>query len=98
MPDWVQVLGSSNVSAIKYHEPTRECWVRFLDGSVYLYSDVSPERWQELYHSSSKGRFVQIVLRRENNGQRVSDTSPMFPVPQPGPEPTEPEGGEPNAD
>lgn len=92
MPDWVQVLGSSNVSAIKYSEPNRECWVRFLNGSVYVYYDVSPDEWEQLYHTSSKGRYVQIVLRRTKQSRREGP-SPMFPVPQSEPEPTEPEEG-----
>ena len=66
------VYGSSNVQAIKYDEAKLECYVKFLDGSVYVYDAVTPEEWNELIHTSSKGRYVQIQLRRGHNGTKIS--------------------------
>jgi KTSC domain len=71
MSDWMQVLGSSHVIAIRYHEPSRECWVKFAGEVVYVYEDVSPEEWEELVHSSSKGKFVNLVLRRGHSYHRA---------------------------
>lgn len=62
--EWKQVLGSSNVAEIKYEEGEQECWVKFLTGDIYIYEGVTPEEWAELESSPSKGRYVQIALRR----------------------------------
>jgi hypothetical protein len=70
---WQQVLGSSNVDAIKYDEENKKCYVRFLNGDVYVYDDVGPGIWEELVHSTSKGRFVQIHLRRAHSYRRAED-------------------------
>lgn len=70
---WMQVLGSSNVIAIRYHEPSRECFVKFSDQTVYVYEDVPFATWNDLVHAGSKGRFVQIVLRRGFKYRRVTD-------------------------
>lgn len=91
--NWVPVYGSSNVEAVRYDEASRECQVKFVKGGdVYTYLDVSPEEWHDLLNAGSKGRFVQIVLRRTKQSRREGP-SPMFPVPQSEPEPTEPEEG-----
>ena len=70
---WVPVYGSSNVVEIRYHEPSRECFVKFTGGTVYCYENVPPEVWEELVHSQSKGRFVNIVLRRGYKYRKVSE-------------------------
>lgn len=63
--EWTQVYGSSNVDAIQYDPDTKECRVRFhKGGQVYVYSGVEEAVFNQLLHSESKGRFVQIVLRR----------------------------------
>jgi hypothetical protein len=61
---WKPVYGSSNVIGIRYHEPSKECFVKFTDRTVYVYEDVPKEVWEELVHAGSKGRYVNIVLRR----------------------------------
>lgn len=74
MSDWMPVYGSSNVTAVRYHEPSRECEVRFTDGTVYIYEDVPQETFDELVHAQSKGRFVNVVLRRGFKYHRASAT------------------------
>jgi len=70
---WQQVMGSSNVAAIAYDEELKECYVRFHTGAVYVYEDVGPGIWEELKHTQSKGRFVQIQLRRVHPYRRLAD-------------------------
>ena len=72
MPDWQKVYGSSNVIGITYDEATRECCVMFTSGAVYLYENVSPEEWASLQHASSKGSYVNLVLRRSHTYERIS--------------------------
>jgi hypothetical protein len=50
---WIPVYESSVVEAIKYK-----------GGATYCYGDVSPEEYEGLLHAPSKGRYVNIVLRR----------------------------------
>jgi hypothetical protein len=84
--NWVPVYGSSNVESVRYDEASRQCQVKFVKGGdVYTYYDVSPEEWQALLNAGSKGRFVQIVFRREKQYRR-EESSTMLPVPQPDPE------------
>ena len=74
MIHWKQVLGSSNVQAIAYDEENREVWVKFHPkGDVYIYEGVGPGMWDELEHSESKGRFVQIQMRRAHTARRAAD-------------------------
>lgn len=62
---WQQVLGSSNVQAIAYDEEKKEVHVKFHpDGIEYIYENVGPGIWDELQHTASKGRYVQIQLKR----------------------------------
>lgn len=64
MADWVQTPESSHVEAIKYEPEERSVYVKFNDGSVYQYMNVPESVWEELLASGSKGRFINIVLRR----------------------------------
>ncbi len=73
MADWMPVYASSNVIAIRYHEPSRECFVKFTDGTVYVYEDVPKEVWDDLVHAGSKGRYVNIVLKRGYKYHRATD-------------------------
>jgi hypothetical protein len=61
---WVPVQGSSNIDSIGYDVDKQECWVKYLSGGIYVYSNVPVEQYEELMNSSSKGRYVSIVLRR----------------------------------
>lgn len=76
MPDWMPVYGSSIVQAIRYDEGKREVEVRFSAGDVYAYEDVPPEVWNELVNAGSKGRYVNIVLKRGYSYRRVVSTKP----------------------
>jgi hypothetical protein len=72
MAEWVQTPESSHVEAIRYEPDTQDVYVRFQDdGSTYKYSDVPESVWNELLNSGSKGRFVNIVLRRRFKYEKV---------------------------
>ncbi len=70
--EWTEVYGSSNVQAIAYDDKNQDCYVKFHpDGVVYVYSGVGRGVWNELVHAPSKGRFVQIQLRRGYPARRI---------------------------
>lgn len=72
MAEWVQTPESSHVVAIKYEPETQDVHVQFNDGSEYVYSNVPSSVWEELLDAGSKGRFINIVLRRRFPYSRVS--------------------------
>lgn len=74
--NWQQVFGSSNVSAIAYDAEKKECWVKFNEGSVYVYENVGPGVWEEFNNAQSKGRFVNLVLRRGHAYRKEASAEP----------------------
>jgi hypothetical protein len=71
MIDWISTPESSHVSAIAYSPDTQECFVRFGDESIYRYSGVPQQIWDEFLGHPSKGRYVNIVLRRRFRYEKV---------------------------
>ena len=72
MSEWIDTPESSHVEAVRYEPDTQDLFVRFSDdGSVYQYMDVPEVMFQQLMESGSKGRFVNIVLRRRFNYKKV---------------------------
>jgi len=59
-----QGVRSSHVIEIGRDDATKDVGVRFHDGAVYIYHDVPDDVWERLLESGSKGRFVNITLRR----------------------------------
>ena len=70
--DFQSVYGSSNVTGIRYDPETRTVQVQFRGGSVYSYFDVPAQTFQEFVYAPSKGRFVNLVLRRSHRYRRES--------------------------
>lgn len=71
--NWIPVYGSKNVEAIRYDEAARKCYVKFHSGGEYVYKDVTPELWNEFYHADSKGRFVNRVLKRGYESEKLKE-------------------------
>jgi hypothetical protein len=69
--DWTNTPESSNVSAIKFNDKTRELDVRFKDGSEYQYSGVQPNVGNGMPFAASKGKYVWQVLRDKYPYKRV---------------------------
>jgi hypothetical protein len=71
MSDWVNTPESSHISAIRYDEENQDCFVRFGDGDTYRYLSVPKKVWEEFMAHPSKGRFTNIVLRRQYRYEKV---------------------------
>ena len=54
---------SSNIAAIGYNEDTKELYVRFSSGAVYIYQDVQEEVYQEFLDASSKGKYLNEHIK-----------------------------------
>jgi hypothetical protein len=63
-PEMEYTPESSNVEEIGYDADAEEVWVRFRNGGrLYKYSNVPPVVWDEFRVASSKGTFVNRVLK-----------------------------------
>lgn len=68
--DWA-VVSSSNVKAIRYDLEARDLYVQFLDGSVYRYKQVAPDKARRMYEAKSMGKFVWAELRELHGYEKV---------------------------
>lgn len=75
MNNWMEVYGSTHIDAASYDEDTKKLSVRFVGGDVYTYFDVPAEVWVQLQSAVSKGRFVNVVLRRAYRYEREQPNS-----------------------
>lgn len=60
--EW-EVVDSSNVSEVAYVEDSRTLCVRFANGGLYTYSDVSPDNYHGLVGAESVGRYLNAVIK-----------------------------------
>ena len=58
-------VDSSNVAAIGYSDALRVLQVDFLSGSTYRYFDVPSQVFQGFLKASSKGRYLNEVVKSE---------------------------------
>lgn len=56
-------VDSSNVDQIGYDQENLEAHVIFKSGRHYVYSQVSPDVWQQFEAASSKGTFVNTEFK-----------------------------------
>ena len=62
--DWTNVQ-SSNVSAVKYDDSSKELQIRFKNGSEYTYYGIIPSIGNSFPYLESKGRGVWQLLRNK---------------------------------
>lgn len=56
--DWIPV-SSSNMAGVKYDATLHKLYVRFQNGSVYIYSGVPADELENLTHASSPGQYLR---------------------------------------
>lgn len=57
VPDMIQV-NSSNIDSIGYDNKSEEVYVRFLNGSLYVYKGVPLHEFENLRDASSLGSYL----------------------------------------
>lgn len=62
-PEMEHTPESSNVEEIGYDADAEEVWVRFKGSGFYVYSGVPAVVWEDFRAASSKGGFVNEVLK-----------------------------------
>jgi hypothetical protein len=69
--EWTEV-SSSNLKAIGYDDEENEMQVEFLDGSIYSYSDVPQESFNDVLSGApSVGRAFNAVIKGRYSGTRI---------------------------
>ncbi len=54
---------STNISGVGYDQPTQTLAVRFSNGRVYHYSEVTPKVYEDFNGAESKGKFFFSQIR-----------------------------------
>ena len=72
LPIMYDVSDSSNVLAFGYDEANRDFYVKFLNGSTYIYKMVEPDILDLFFAAPSKGKFVWQYLRDRYEYSRIA--------------------------
>lgn len=62
---------STNISEIGYDESKQELQVRFSNGNLYSYSDVSKEDYDKLMEAKSVGKYFHGTIKPKYKGSKV---------------------------
>ncbi len=69
--EWIEVE-SNNIAAIRYIPEGRELSVQFNNGSVYAYSGVPADVFEDFKAADSKGKFLNEHIKGVYDYKRVS--------------------------
>lgn len=60
-------IPSTAIKDVRYNPKTRVCYVKYTSGNKwYRFINMSPQQFKAFMDSSSKGRYVQFVMRKKN--------------------------------
>ena len=60
-------IPSTAIADVKYDPRTRVCHVKYRGGNKwYRFINMSPQQFKAFMNASSKGRYVQFVMRKKN--------------------------------
>lgn len=68
----MESVSSTNVESVGYDEETNELFIRFKNGSEYVYYDVPIEEYESLLSAGSKGSYVYYSIKDMYSFDRVS--------------------------
>ncbi|MER3491375.1 MAG: KTSC domain-containing protein [Mastigocladus sp. ERB_26_2] len=66
-------INSSMANAIGYDSNTNILQIEFHNGTVYQYSDIDQDTWQDLHQADSIGKFFNENVRGKYQYERVDD-------------------------
>lgn len=64
-------VSSSNIQSIGYDEPSQIVYVRFLNGSLYIYKGVSPSEFENLREAPSLGSHLHRNFKNVYPYERI---------------------------
>ncbi len=59
----MHAVRSTNVAAVGYDSETREIYVEFRNGRVYVYGNASEATFEALLHAGSVGRYLNREIK-----------------------------------
>lgn len=70
LPEMIQV-SSSNIDSIGYDEQSQEVYVRFLNGSLYVYKGVPAYEFQSFLEAPSHGSYLHRNFKNVYPYERI---------------------------
>ena len=64
-------VSSSNLDSVGYDEDNFILYVRFLNGSEYVYKSVPKKVYEELLKSTSKGSFLHKYIKNKYPYEKI---------------------------
>ncbi len=64
-------VSSSNVAELGYDEENQIVYVRFLNGSLYIYKEVSPIEYDNLFNAPSIGSYLHRYYKNVYPYERI---------------------------
>lgn len=64
-------VSSSHIDSIGYDEPNEEVYIRFLDGSMYVYRGVPAFEFQNLHEAPSCGTYLNRNFKNVYPYERI---------------------------
>lgn len=73
-----RTTGSSNIDAIGYLEESRQLFVKFNSGKLYVYGNVPLTLYVDLKRAPSKGQFFNRHIKRGFSGKDISASNEVL--------------------
>ena len=70
LPEMITV-SSSNIESIGYDEPSQQVYIRFLNGSLYIYKGVPISEFENLRDSPSLGSYLHRSYKNVYPYERI---------------------------
>lgn len=70
IPEMIPV-SSSNIGSIGYDDQNQEVYVRFLNGSLYVYKGVPAHEYQNLMEAPSHGSYLNSNFKNVYPYERI---------------------------
>jgi len=67
----MNTVSSSNIDSIGYDEQNQEVYVRFLNGSLYIYRGVPPHEYASLIQAPSHGSYLNRNFKNVYPYERI---------------------------
>jgi hypothetical protein len=64
-------MPSTSIAEARYDPASQVLFIRFVGGGMYAYLDVPPQTFEAYRAASSKGRFVNAVIKPNFAYQRL---------------------------
>lgn len=56
-------FSSSSINCLWYSKDQQQLIVQYKGGAQYRYNDVTPQQWESLQSSDSKGKFINESIK-----------------------------------